>query len=75
MYYYKGRDRCSGTGLLKDMSRLRTESVVLDVTEEVIYKANEISLTNGIFDVSPVGAHVALISQAQPSGRKQQTVR
>lgn len=69
-YYHQGRNRFSGTGLLKDLSRLRKNSVVLGVTDEVIYKANEISPTYGIFGVSPVGAHVALISLTQPSGGK-----
>jgi len=69
-YYHQRRNRYSGTGLLKDLGRLRKNSVVLGVTEEVIYKANEISPTYGIFGVSPVGAHVALISLTQPSGRK-----
>lgn len=69
-YYHQGRNRYDGSGLLKDLGRLRKGDVVLGVTDEVIYKANEISPTYGIFGVSPVGAHVALISLTQPSGRK-----
>ena len=69
-YYHKGRNRYSGTGLLKDLSRLRKGCIVLGVTDEVIYKANEKSPTFGIFGVSPVGALVALISLTQPSGKK-----
>lgn len=69
-HYHQGRNRYSGTGLLKDLSRLKKGSVVLGVTDEVIYKANEISPTYGIFGVSPVGAHVALISQTLPSGKR-----
>lgn len=69
-YYHKGRNRYDGSGLLKDLGRLRKGDVVLGVTDEVIYKANKISPTYGIFGVSPVGAHVALISLTLPSGRK-----
>lgn len=69
-YYHQGRNRYSGTGLLKDLSRLRKGCVVLGVTDEVIYKANEKSPTFGIFGVSPLGARVALISLTQPSGKK-----
>jgi len=69
-YYHKGRNRYSGTGLLKDLSRFKNNSIVLGITNEVIYKANEKSPTFGIFGVSPVGAHVALISLKQPSGRE-----
>lgn len=69
-YYHQGRNRYSGSGLLKDLSRLRKGCIVLGITDEVIYKANEISPTYGIFGISPVGEHVALISLTQPSGRK-----
>lgn len=69
-YYNKERNRYSGTGLLKDLSRLRKENVVLGLTDEVIFKANELSPTYGIFGVSPVGAYVAVISSTRPSGKQ-----
>lgn len=69
-YYNKERNRYSGTGLLKDLSKLRKGNVVLGLTNEVIYKANELSPTYGIFGVSPVGAYVAVISSIRPSGKQ-----
>lgn len=69
-YYNKERNRYSGTGLLKDLSRLRKENVVLGLTDEVIFKANELSPTYGIFGVSPVGAYVAVISSTRSSGKQ-----
>lgn len=69
-YYNKERNRYSGTGLLKDLTRLRKGNVVLGLTDEVIFKANELSPTYGIFSVSPVGAHVAVISSTRPSGKQ-----
>ena len=68
-YYNKERNRYSGTGLLKDLSKLRKGDVVLGLTNEVIYKANEISPTYGIFGVSLVGAYVAVMSSTRPSGK------
>ena len=69
-YYNKERNRYSGTGLLKDLTRLRKGNVVLGLTDEVIFKANELSPTYGIFGVSPVGAYVAVISSTRPSGKQ-----
>lgn len=69
-YYNKERNRFSGTGLLKDLTRLRKRNVVLGLTDEVIFKANELSPTYGIFGVSPVGAYVAVISSTRPSGKQ-----
>lgn len=69
-YYNKERNRYSGTGLLKDLSKLRKGNVVLGLTDEVIFKANELSPTYGIFGVSPVGAYVAVISSTRPSGKQ-----
>lgn len=69
-HYNKERNRYSGTGLLKDLSKLRKGNVVLGLTDEVIFKANEISPTYGIFGVSPVGAYVAVISSTRPSGKQ-----
>lgn len=69
-YYNKERNRYSGTGLLKDLTRLRKRNVVLGLTDEVIFKANELSPTYGIFGVSPVGAYVAVISSTRPSGKQ-----
>lgn len=69
-YYNKERNRYSGTGLLKDLSRLRKRNVVLGLTDKVIFKANELSPTYGIFGVSPVGAYVAVISSTRPSGKQ-----
>lgn len=69
-HYFKARNRYSGTGLLKDLSRLKNGSVVLGITDKVIYQANEISPTFGVFGISYVGAHVSLISLTQPSGKK-----
>ena len=69
-YYNKERNRYSGTGLLKDLSKLRKGNVVLGLTDEVIFKANELSPTYGIFGVSPVGAFVAVISSTRPSGKQ-----
>ena len=69
-YYNKERNRYSGTGLLKDLSKLRKGNVVLGLTDEIIFKANELSPTYGIFGVSPVGAYVAVISSTRPSGKQ-----
>ena len=69
-HYNKERNRYSGTGLLKDLTRLRKGNVVLGLTDEVIFKANELSPTYGIFGVSPVGAYVAVISSSRPSGKQ-----
>ena len=69
-YYNKERNRYSGTGLLKDLTKLRKGNVVLGLMNEVIYKANELSPTYGIFGVSPVGAYVAVISSTRPSGKQ-----
>ena len=68
--YYSLRNRYSGNGLLRDFGKYRKGTVVLGLTDEVIYQANEKSPTWGIFGVSPVGTYVALISMTQPSGRK-----
>lgn len=69
-YYNKDRNRYSGTGLLKNLSKIRKGNVVLGLTDEVIFKANELSPTYGIFGVSPVGAYVAVISSSRPSGKQ-----
>lgn len=69
-YYHQGRNRYSGSGLLKDLGRMKKGTVVLGVTDEVIYQKNKISPTFGIFGISTVGSHVALISLTQPSGKK-----
>ena len=69
-YYNKEQNRYSGTGLLKDLTRLCEGNVVLGLTDEVIFKANELSPTYGIFGVSPVGAYVAVISSTRPSGKQ-----
>lgn len=69
-HYNKERNRYSGTGLLKDLTRFRKGNVVLGLTDEVIFKANELSPTYGIFGVSPVGAYVAVISSTRPSGKQ-----
>lgn len=69
-HYLKERNRYSGTGLLKDLSRLKKDAVVLGITNEVIYQANELSPTFGVFGISFVDAKVSLISLTQPSGKK-----
>lgn len=69
-HYLKERNRYSGKGLLKDLSKLKEDAVVLGITDKVIYQANEISPTFGVFGISFVGAKVALISLTQPSGKK-----
>lgn len=69
-YYFKPRNRYSGNGLLRDLSVYKKNKVVLGLTNQVIYQANELSPTYGIFGVSPVGAHVAVISSIYPSGKK-----
>lgn len=69
-HYNRERKRYSGTGLLKDLSKLRKGNVVLGLTDEIIFKANELSPTYGIFGVSPVGAYVAVISSIRPSGKQ-----
>ena len=69
-YYNKERNRYSGTGLLKDLSKLRKGNVVLGLTDEVIFKANELSSTYGIFGVSTLGTYVAVISSTLPSGKQ-----
>ena len=68
-HYNKERNRYSGTRLLKDLSKLRKGDVVLGLTDKVIFKANELSSTYGIFGVSPVGAYVAVMSSTRPSGK------
>ena len=69
-YYFKPRNRYSGNGLLRDLSVYKKNKVVLGLTNQVIYQANKLSPTYGIFGVSPVGAHVAVISSIYPSGKK-----
>ena len=69
-HYNRERKRYSGTGLLQDLSKLRKGNVVLGLTDEIIFKANELSPTYGIFGVSPVGASVAVISSTRPSGKQ-----
>ena len=69
-YYFKPRNRYSGNGLLRDLSVYKKNKVVLGLTNQVIYQANELSRTYGVFGVSPVGAHVAVISSIYPSGKK-----
>ena len=69
-HYNRERKRYSGTGLLKDLSKLRKGNVVLGLTDEIIFKADELSPTYGIFGVSPVGAYVAVISSTRPSGKQ-----
>ena len=69
-HYNRERKRYSGTGLLKDLSKLRKGNVVLGLTDEIIFKANELSPTYGIFGVSPVGAYVAVISSTRPLGKQ-----
>ena len=69
-HYNRERKRYSGTGLLKDLSKLHKGTVVMGLTDEIIFKANELSPTYGIFGVSPVGAYVAVISSTRPSGKQ-----
>lgn len=69
-YYNKERNRYSGTGLLKDLGKLRKGNAVLGLTDEVIFKANEQSPTYGIFGVSTLGTYVAVISSTRPSGKQ-----
>ena len=69
-YYNKERNRYSGTGLLKDLGKLRKGNTVLGLTDEVIFKANELSPTYGIFGVSTLGTYVAVISSTRPSGKQ-----
>lgn len=69
-YYYAPRDRYDGRGLLRDLDQYKRETVVLGLTNEVIYEPNEKSPTFGIFGISPVGSHVAVISSTLPSRKK-----
>ena len=69
-YYYAPRDRYSGRGLLKDLSQNKHGTVVLGLTNEVIYEPNEKSPTFGIFGIGSVGGHVAVISSTLPSRKK-----
>lgn len=69
-YYYAPRNRYSGRGLLRDLSQYKQSTVVLGLTNEVIYEPNEKSPTFGIFGISPVGGHVAVISSTLPSRKK-----
>lgn len=69
-YYYAPRDRYSGRGLLKDLSQNKHGTVVLGLTNEVIYELNEKSPTFGIFGIGSVGGHVAVISSTLPSRKK-----
>ena len=69
-YYYAPRDRYSGRGLLKNLSQNKHGTVVLGLTNEVIYEPNEKSPTFGIFGIGSVGDHVAVISSTLPSRKK-----
>ena len=69
-YYYAPRDRYSGRGLLKDLRQYKRGTVVLGLTNEVIYEPNEKSPTFGIFGIGSVGGHVAVISSTLPSKKK-----
>ena len=69
-YYYAPRDRYSGKGLLKDLSQYKRGTVVLGLTNEVIYEPNEKSPTFGIFGIGSVGGHTAVISSILPSRKK-----
>lgn len=69
-HYNRERNRYSGTGLLKDLSKFRKGNVVLGLTDEIIFKANEFSPTYGIFGISTVGTYVAVISYTRPSGKQ-----
>ena len=69
-YYYAPRDRYSRRGLLKDLSQNKHGTVVLGLTNEVIYEPNEKSPTFGIFGIGSVGGHVAVISSTLPSRKK-----
>lgn len=69
-HYNKARNRYSGTGLLKDLEKHKNGNVVLGITDKVIFKANELSPTYGIFGISLVGKHVAIVSTTTPSGKK-----
>lgn len=69
-YYNKERNRYSGTGLLIDLIKLRKGNAVLGLTDEVIFKANELSPTYGIFGVSSLGTCVGVISSTRPSGKQ-----
>lgn len=69
-YYYAPRDRYSGRGLLKDLSQYKRGTVVLGLTNEVIYEPNEKSSTFGIYGIGSVGGHVAVISSTLPSKKK-----
>ena len=69
-YYYAPRDRYSGRGLLKDLSQYKRGTVVLGLTNEVIYEPNEKSPTFGIFGIGSVDGHVAVISSTLPSRKK-----
>lgn len=40
-YYYAPRNRYSGRGLLRDLSQYKQSTVVLGLTNEVIYEPNE----------------------------------
>ena len=68
-HYNKPRNRYSATGLLKDLLRYRKDDVALGLTDEVVFIANEMSPTYGIFGASPVGMYVAVISSTRPSGK------
>jgi len=69
-YYYAPRDRYSGRGLLKDLSQNKHGTVVLGVTNEVIYEPNEKSPTFGIFGIGSFGGQIAVISSTLPSRKK-----
>ena len=69
-YYHAPRDRYRGRGLLKDLSQYKRGTVVLGLTNEIIYEPNEKSPTFGIFGIGSVGGHVAVISSTVPSRRK-----
>ena len=70
--YNKVRNRYLGSALLDDLRTRLNGDVALGLTDEIIYKPNEISGTYGIMGVSYVNRNVAVSSLTIPrSGAKQ----
>lgn len=70
--YNKKRNRYSGRGLLNVLTKLKRGNVAVGITDEMIFHANELSSTFGIFGLSYKGKNVAVISTRIPKGMKRQ---
>ena len=70
--YYKKGNRYRALGLVEDLFPYRHGGVALGMTTEIIYQPNEKSPYWGIFGLSLVGNHSAVISSMVPRTHKRQ---